>query len=82
MRMRTWRIVILTGALFLTVQGLADAVQVRISELEKATDYLFVRGELHGTQPAEGNIIDTFVTTNLLSEWGWIDANRLGGGAE
>lgn len=70
----------MTGALFLTVQGLADAVQVRISELEKATDYLFVRGELHGTQPAEGNIIDTFVTTNLLSEWGWIDANRLGVG--
>lgn len=78
--MRTRLSALLLTGVILTGHAVADAVEVRISELEKSTNYLFVRGDLHGTQPAEGNIIDTLVTTNLLANWNWIDANRLGVG--
>ena len=58
----------------------AESAGVRIKELYMQEDYLFIRGEVFGSTNRL-SIVDTFVTTNLLSDWNWIDVNRLGVGA-
>lgn len=57
------------------------AAGVRVVGLEKCSDCLFVRGEVFGQTTFRECIVDTLITTNLLSEWTWIDANRLGTGS-
>lgn len=75
--------VILIGVAFLVVMctsgNTTESTGIHIRELCKQADYLFIRGELFGLTNRL-SIVDTFVTTNLLSDWNWIDVNRLGVG--
>lgn len=75
--------VILIGVVFLVVMctsgNTTESTGIHIRELCKQADYLFIRGELFGLTNRL-SIVDTFVTTNLLSDWNWIDVNRLGVG--
>lgn len=65
----------------LCLSGFAsESVVVRITDLDKSDDYLFVRGEVYGQTSNQASIVDTFVKTNLQAGWNWIDANRLGVG--
>lgn len=73
---RSRRIIVSCLALCLSVLT-SGAVGVRITNLCKEPDYLFVRGEVYGQTTNWECIIDTFVATNLMTEWRWIDANRL-----
>lgn len=57
-----------------------EPVGVRMTSVDMRADYLFARGEVFGSATNRASIVDTFVTTNLLDQWNWIDANRLGAG--
>lgn len=56
-----------------------ESIFVNISNFDKHNDYIFVRGNVFGLTNRI-SIVDTFVTTNLLTDWNWIDENRLGVG--
>ena len=57
-----------------------ESIGVYLTNLEKHDDYLFVSGNIFGLTTNRASIVDTFVTTNLLAKWDWIDANRLEAG--
>ena len=71
--------ILVLGAARMPARG-GEATGVRLTGLDKRSDCLFVRGEVFGLATSRASIVDTFVTTNLLAEWSWIDANRLGAG--
>ena len=59
-----------------------ESIGVHLTNLEKQNDYLFVSGEVFGLMTNRTSIVDTFVATNLLTGWDWIDANWLEAGVK